>query len=70
MNTIKSNISEAYKVQVVCLEEPEPDSYDKYDMKEKANDLGRLLEAIQEKLKKKTAAFSEQIQILTLLPDK
>ena len=70
MNTIKSNISEAYKVQVVCLEEPEPDSYDKNDMKEKANDLGRLLEAIQENLKKKTAAFSEQIQILTLLPDK
>ena len=26
MNTLKSNISEAYKVQVDCLEDSEPDS--------------------------------------------
>ena len=37
-------------------------------MKEKVNDLVRLHEAIQEKLK--TASYSEQIQILTLLPNK
>ena len=37
-------------------------------MKEKVNDLIRLHEAMQEKLK--TASYSEQIQILTLVPDK
>ena len=72
MNTIKSDISEAYKVQVVCLEDSEPDSFDKNDVKEKANDLGRLLEPIQEKLKKlkKNSSILRTNQILTLLPDK
>ena len=37
-------------------------------MKEKVNDLVRLHEVMQEKLK--TASYSEQIQILTLVPDK
>ena len=37
-------------------------------MKEKVNDLIRLHEAMQEKLK--TASYSEQIQILTLVGDK
>ena len=37
-------------------------------MKEKVNDLVRLLKAMQEKLK--TASYSEQIQILTLVPNK
>ena len=37
-------------------------------MKENVNDLVRLHEAMQEKLK--TASNSEQIQILTLVPDK
>ena len=63
MNTIKSNISEAYTVQVDCW-----DSYDENDMKEKANELVRLHEAMQEKLK--TASYSEQIQIFTLILDK
>ena len=62
MNTIKSNISEAYKAQV-----SDSDSYDKNDKKEKATELVRLHKAIQEKLK--TASYSEQIQILTLVPD-
>ena len=68
--TLKSNISEAYKVQVDCLKDSdsEPDSYDKNDMKEKVNDLVRLHKTMQEKLK--TASYSEQIQILTLVPDK
>ena len=66
MKTLKSNISEAYKVQVDCLKDSESDSYDKNDMKEKVNDLVRLHKEMQEKL----ASFSEQIQILTLLPDK
>ena len=43
-------------------------SYDKNDMKKKANELVRLHEAMQEKLK--TASCSEQIQILTLVPEK
>ena len=46
----------------------ESDSYDKNDMKEKVNDLVRLHKAMQEKLK--TTSSSEQIQILTLVPDK
>ena len=37
-------------------------------MKEKVNDLVRLHEAMQEKLE--TASYSEQIQILTLVPNK
>ena len=68
MKTLKNNISEAYKVQVDCLKDSESDSYDKNDMKEKVNDLVRLHEAMQEKLK--TASYSEPIQILTLVPDK
>ena len=68
MKTLKSDISEAYKVQVDCLKDSESDSYDKNDMKEKVNDLVRLHEAMQEKLK--TASYSEPIQILTLVPDK
>ena len=68
MKTLKSNISEAYKVQVNCLKDSESDSYDKNDMKEKLNGLVRLHEAMQEKLI--IASYSEQIQILTLVPDK
>ena len=52
MKTLKSNISEAYKVQVNCLKDSEPDSYAKNDMKEKVNDLVRFHKAMQEKLKK------------------
>ena len=37
-------------------------------MKEKVNDLIRLHEAMQAKLK--TASYSEQVQILTLIPHK
>ena len=68
MKTLKSNISEAYKVQVNCLKDSGSDSYDKNDMKEKLNDLVRFHEAMQEKLK--IASYSEKIQILTLVPDK
>ena len=50
------------------MKDSESDSYDKNDMKEKVNDLVRLHKAMQEKLK--TASYSEQIQILTLVPDK
>ena len=68
MNTTTNDISEAYKVQIDYMEDSESDSFDKNDMKEKANDLVRLHEAMQEKLK--TASYSDQIQILTLVPDK
>ena len=68
MKTLKSNISEAYKVQVDCLKDSEPDSYDKNDMKEKVNDLVRLHKAMEQILK--TASYSEKIQILTLVPEK
>ena len=37
MKTLKSNISEVYKVQVDCLENSNSDSYDQNDMKEKVN---------------------------------
>ena len=68
MKTLKSNISEAYKVQADCLKDSESESYDKNDMKEKANDLVGLHEAMQEELKR--TSHSEQVQILTLVPDK
>ena len=51
MKTLKSDISEAYKVQVDCFKDSESAFYDKNYMKEKVNDLVRLLKAIQEKLK-------------------
>ena len=57
MKTLKSNISEAYKVQVDCLKDSESDSYDKNDMKEKVNDLVRLRKAMQEKFK--TPSYSK-----------
>ena len=47
IKTLKSNISEAYKVQVDCLKDSESDSYDKNDMKEKVNDLILLRKAMQ-----------------------
>ena len=50
MKTLKSNISEACKVQVDCLKDSESDSYDKDDMEEKVNDLVRLRKAMQEEL--------------------
>ena len=59
MKILKSNISEAYKVQVDCLKDSESDSYDKSDMKEKVNNLVRLHKAMQEK--SKAASHSEQI---------
>ena len=68
MKTLKSNISQAYKVQVDCLKDSGSDSYDKNDVKEKVNDLVKLLEAMQKKLK--TASYPKKIQILTLVPDK
>ena len=68
MNTLKSNFSEACKVQVDCLKDSESDCYDKNDTKEKVNHLVRLHEAMKEDLK--TASYPEQIQILTLVPDK
>ena len=44
------------------------ETYDKNCIKEKANDLVRLSEAMQKKLE--TASYSKLIQILTLVPDK
>ena len=35
IKTLKSNISEAYKVQVDCLKDSESDSYDRNDTKKK-----------------------------------
>ena len=55
--TLRTDISEAYKVQVDCLKDSESDSYDKNDMKEKVNDLVRLHEAMQEEWKR--ASYSE-----------
>ena len=66
--TLNSNISEACKVQVDCLKDSESDSCDKNEMKEKVDDLVRLQEEMQTKLK--TTSYSEQIQILTLVPNK
>ena len=56
MKSLKSNISEAYKVQVDCLKNSEPDLYDKSNMRERE--------------KKKPASYLEQIQIFTFAPGK
>ena len=68
MKTLKSDISEAQKVQVDGLNNSESYSYDTNNMQEKVNVLIRLQEAMKEKLKK--ASYSEPIQSLTLVPDK
>ena len=47
MKTLKSNTSEAYKVQFNCLKDSESDTYDKNNLKEKVNDLVRLHKAMQ-----------------------
>ena len=57
MNTIKNNVSEAHKVQADCWEDSESDSYDKNNMKEKANVFVKCHGAMQEKLK--TVSYSE-----------
>ena len=64
----KQCISEVYKVQVDCLKHSGSDSYDKNAMEVKVNSLVRLHKAMQEKLK--TVSYSEQVQILTLVPNK
>ena len=51
MKTLKSNISEAQKVQVDCLNNSESTSYDKNDMQKKVNVLVRLHQEMQEKSK-------------------
>ena len=68
MKTLKSNISEALKLQVDWLNNSESDSYDKNDMQEDVNVFVRLQEAMQEKLK--MASYSEPIQFFTLVPNK
>ena len=68
MKALKSDISEAYKVQVGCLKDLKSDSYEKNDMKEKVNNWVRLHKAMEEKLK--TASHSAKIQLLTLVHDK
>ena len=45
--TLNTDVSEGYKVQVDCLKDSEPDSYDKNNMKEKVSDLFRFHEAMQ-----------------------
>ena len=45
--TLNSDVSEGYKVQVDCLKDSEPDSYDKNNMKEKVSDLFRFHKAMQ-----------------------
>ena len=46
MKNLKSNISEACKVQVDCLKDSGSDSYDKNFMKEKMDDLVKLHETM------------------------
>ena len=69
MKTLRSNISEAYKVQADYFKDSfeRVCSCDKNDMKEKVDDFVRLHKAIQEKLK--AVWYSKQIEILTLVPD-
>ena len=64
----KEQYFKSIQVQVNYFEDSESESYYKNNMKEKANDLIWLHEAMQEKLKR--ASYSEQIQILTLVTDR
>ena len=61
MKTLKSNISEPYKIQVAVWK-IQSHPYDKNDMKEKVNDLVRLHEAMQGKLK--TASIQNRSKFL------
>ena len=61
----KENISAAYNVLDIEIEEPSP-IYDK-DIKNKAEELNRLHAAMKEKLV--TASNTKIFQILTLVPD-
>ena len=65
LNVYKENISSAYNVSNVDIEEPPP-IYDR-DTKNKAEELDRLHAAMKEKLI--TASNAEKLQILTLVPD-
>ena len=71
LTRIYENFKEQYyrstKSSSWLFENSESDSYDKNDMKKKMNDLVRLHKAMQEKLK--TASYSDQIQIITVVPD-
>ena len=72
LTRIYKNFKERYfrsiHITSYLLENSELESYDTKDMKEKVNDLVRLHKAMQKKLK--TSSYLEQIQILTLVPDK
>ena len=50
MITLRSNILEAYKVQVDCLKDSQPDSNEKNYMKEKVNDLVKVARGIARKI--------------------
>ena len=63
---INSNIGSMQSISYLP-ENSEPDSYDKNDVKTKVNDLVRLHKVMQERLE--TESYSEQIQVLTLVPD-
>ena len=65
LNVYKEDISAAYNVLDIEIEEPPP-IYD-IDTKNKAEELDRLHAAMKEKLV--TASNTEKLQILTLVPD-
>ena len=65
LNLYKENISAAYNVSNIEIEEPPP-IYDR-DNKNEAEELDRLHAAMKEKLV--TASNTEKLQILTLVPD-
>ena len=65
LTRIYENFIEQYfrSIKSISKKIKKSDSYDKNHMKEKVNELVRLHEAMQGKLK--TASYSEQIPILT-----
>ena len=65
LNVYKENISAAYNVSDIEIEEPPP-IYDR-DTKNNAEELDILHAAMKEKLV--TASNTERLQILTLVPD-
>ena len=65
LNVYKENISAAYNISDIEIEEPPP-IYDS-DTKNKFDELDRLHVAMKEKLV--IASNAEKLQILTLVPD-
>ena len=69
VDKLKNNLSEAYAIEINQMDDSNNEiQIDQVELKEKAEELDRLHNAMREKLK--TATYAEKLQILTLVPEK